>query len=69
VVAENAGNAAQTTAVVVPQSVLIIRQTRQVHEEIAKVIQRVENGDAAEPAYAAPGFGGGGGFGGGLLSK
>ncbi len=55
-------------------SVLIVTQTRGRHEEIAKVISRVQQGDA-DPRWGSGGMGGGlggggfggGGFGGGFL--
>lgn len=57
---------------VVPHDVLIIRQTRNVHERIALTIQRIEQGDppAEDPAEAGTMGGaafGGGGFGGGFF--
>ncbi len=52
---------------VVARAVLIIRQTRAVHDEIAKVIVRVETGDMAEGLKGGMG-GGMGGFGGGFFS-
>ena len=53
-------------AVFVPQSVLIIHQTRAAHEEIVKVVRRIERGDPPEQFESrAIGGGGGGGFGGG----
>jgi hypothetical protein len=51
--------------VVLPQAVLIIRQTRAAHIEIADVIRRVESGDVTD---FGSGLGGMGGFGGGFLS-
>jgi hypothetical protein len=51
---------------VVSRSVLIVRQTRKAHDEIAKVIQRVESGDASKLGGGRVG-GGGGGFGGGFF--
>jgi len=60
-----AGKQTKTDALVVSQAVLIIRQTRAAHEEIAKVITRVEHGDPFGEAEGQ-GFGGiGGGLGGG----
>ncbi len=52
--------------VVVPRAVLIIRQARKTHDEIADVIRRVESGDG----MTGGGFGGmgGGGFGAGFFS-
>lgn len=53
----------QAQTIVVSRSVLIVHQTRAVHEQIAEVIRRVKEGDATQ------GFGGGGGgFGGGFMS-
>lgn len=58
-------------AVVVNHSVLVIRQMREVHEEIPEILQRIELGDGAFQAFsaeAAPsGMGGMGGFGGGFF--
>jgi hypothetical protein len=51
-------------ALVVARTVLIIRQTRAVHDEIAKIISRVETGDARGAAGDAMGVGGMGGMGG-----
>ena len=52
----------------IERAVLIVQQTRAAHEEIAKVIARVESGDARSFG-AAGGMGGGmGGFGGGFFS-
>ncbi len=52
-------------ALVVTRTVLIVRQTRAAHDEIAKVISRVESGDARGAAGGAMGMGGGmGGMGG-----
>ncbi len=53
-------------AVVVERSVLIIRQTRAAHKEIASIIGRVKSGDA--PVGGLGGGMGGGGFGGGFFS-
>lgn len=57
-------------ALVVNNTVLVIRQSREVHEEISQLLERVQHGDAprylsgeAMPAPAAPG-----GFGGGFFS-
>ena len=46
---------------VVSRAVLIIRQTRAAHEEIAEVIRRLESGDIVG------GAGGGGGAAGGMM--
>ncbi len=54
-------------AVVVSRSVLIVEQTRAVHEKIEEVIRRVESGDASKSVGGGLG-GGGGGFGGGYFS-
>ncbi|HUG90215.1 MAG TPA: hypothetical protein VML55_05250 [Planctomycetaceae bacterium] len=54
-------------AFAVPRAVLIIRQTRAAHDEVARIIRRVEQGDPDELAGAEGGFGGGG-FGGGFFS-
>lgn len=54
------------SALVVPQSVLIVKQTRENHEAIADRIQKVRHGDAAA-AMEGKAFGGGG-FGGGAFS-
>lgn len=54
----------RTDALVVSRSVLIIRQTRAAHKEIAEVIRRVERGDPTEEATGV-GLGGVGGQGGG----
>jgi hypothetical protein len=53
----------QTQAIVVSRAVLIVHQTRAIHEEIAELIRRVEEGDATQGLG-----GGGGGFGGGFMS-
>ena len=50
--------------ILVERSVLVIRQTMAVHEQISELITRVEQGD---PDLSQGGFGGGG-FGGGLFS-
>ena len=66
------GEAQPATRLVIPQAVLIITQTRARHDEISKIIRRVEKGDSTGPAAtdgqpnAGGGLGGGGGgFGGG----
>jgi hypothetical protein len=57
-----------STRLIIERAVLIVQQTRAAHEEIAKVIARVESGDA-RPFGTAGGMGGGmGGFGGGFFS-
>ena len=57
--------------VVLQRAVLIIRQTRAAHDDIAKVIGRVESGDARAAdgvgGMGGGGMGGGGGFGGGFF--
>lgn len=58
------GDGGQDATLVVARAVLIIRQTRAAHEEIAKVIRRIETGDAVENDDAVGGMGGMGGFGG-----
>ena len=58
----NDKNKANSPAFILPQAVLIIRQTRAVHERIVEVIRRVEQGDPAGE-LSPDGFGGGG-FGG-----
>ncbi len=50
---------------VAARAVLIIRQTRAAHEQIAKVIRRVRSGDHVNYGDGVGGVGGGGGFGGG----
>ena len=46
----------------IEQATLVIRQKRRIHEEIAELIRRVENGDELR---SSPAFSGGGGLGGG----
>lgn len=60
---------------IVSNAVLIVRQRRDVHDEIAEVVRRVEQGDdaagfggAGEPGGIPAGMGGMGGFGGGYFS-
>lgn len=53
-------------ALVISRAVLIIRHTREVQEEIAEVIKRVEEGDASQESEADA-MGGMGGFGGGFF--
>lgn len=61
-----ASTTTQTETSIVEQSVLIVRQTREVHDEIAAILERIKNGD---PQSNGGGFGGGGqGFGGGLFN-
>ncbi|QDU54876.1 FecR family protein [Aeoliella mucimassa] len=52
----------------VPKSVLVITQTRAVHEEISEVIRRVELGDNQGGFGSKSGGMGGGGFGGGFFA-
>jgi len=54
----------QANSLVVPRAVIIVRQSRQAHDEIAKVIRLVENGDP--PPITGMGLGGIGGAGGGM---
>lgn len=65
--ASAADDPANAQTLVVSRAVLIIRQTRAAHDEIAEVIRRVESGDALEEPDGG-GFGMGGGFGGGFYS-
>ena len=55
-----AGEKSKTLALVVSNAVLIIRQTRATHDEIVKVIRRIELGDSTEASVA-------GGMGGGMM--
>ncbi len=59
-----------SSIVVVPQSVLIIHQTRKNHEKISTLIRRIQNGDPPIMFDGGGGLGGGGGggFGGGYFS-
>lgn len=59
---------ANAAAWVVPRAVLIIRQSRAAHDEIAEVIRRVEQGDPLPSSEEPEGGFGGGGFGGGFFS-
>jgi hypothetical protein len=62
------GGQAKANAFVAARSVLIIRQTREVHVEIAEVIMRIKNGDPEETEFIPGGMGGfGGGIGGGFF--
>ncbi len=66
--ANQEGESGQAAAsIALAQAVLIIRQTRAAHKEIAEVIRRVEEGDPREDEQnrAIRGGFGGGGFGGG----
>lgn len=66
----NGNQAVAGVGVVLPQSVLIIRQTRSNHEKISTVIRRIQNGDQPfQSGFTGGGYGGGGGgFGGGYFS-
>lgn len=84
--AQSAGGSesdASAREIVVARAVLIVTQTRDAHDEIQKVIRRVEHGDASDPFPTGAGGGmggmgggiggmgggmGGGGFGGGMFS-
>jgi hypothetical protein len=57
---------ADKSPVVVPQSVIIIEQTRENHENIVERIQKVRHGEP-EALKGSGGMGGGGGFGGGAF--
>ena len=70
----NAGAEAPSN-LVADRAVLVIEQTREVHDEIANVLVRVQSGDVwqhrgpmALGGGAGGGFGGGGSFGGGYFS-
>ncbi|MHB0961337.1 MAG: hypothetical protein ACYC6N_05330 [Pirellulaceae bacterium] len=56
------GDGGKDTTLIVARAVLIIRQTRAAHEEIAEVIRRIETGDAVKNDNAIGGMGGFGGF-------
>ena len=62
------GTPENSRTLVVARAVLIVRQTRAVQDEIAKVIARVETGDATDGGQGGMGGGMGGGFGGGFFS-
>ena len=64
------GGEVQAARLLADRSVLIIKQTRECHEEIEKVIMRVQMGDSFGPQFGGGGLGGvgGGGFGGGFFS-
>lgn len=67
---ESVDQSRDARTLVASRAVLIITQTRETHDKIAKVIRRVESGDS-EPGMDAmgSGMGGmGGGFGGGFFS-
>jgi hypothetical protein len=64
----NGKNSNQTQSVVVARSVLIIKQTRKVHDEIGEFILRVEAGNANFRGGKFGGGFGGGGFGGDFFS-
>ncbi|MBN83152.1 MAG: hypothetical protein CMJ70_23715 [Planctomycetaceae bacterium] len=55
----NADIKQSTLSLVIERSVLIIRQTRSAHEEIATIIRRVKNGDTPAGGIGGGGFGGG----------
>ena len=61
---------AANNAMVVAHSVLIVTQSRKIHEEIAVVISRIKSGDTLHQDEFSGGGGGygGGGFGGGFFS-
>lgn len=65
-ISHTAGEGGTSRAMAIGQAVLIIRQTRAAHDEIASAINRVQFGDMQEAE--ASGMGGGGGFGGGFFS-
>jgi hypothetical protein len=57
------GQPSSGTPIVVEHSILIVTHTREVHEELGKLLQKLQTGDPlVEPQ---PGMGGMGGFGGG----
>ncbi|PHR93993.1 MAG: hypothetical protein COA78_32220 [Blastopirellula sp.] len=60
------GKASDAPAFLIKQSVLIVKHTRETHDEIKEVISRVQKGDKIltmeEKQKAMGGFGGGGGF-------
>lgn len=56
------------TALIVEHSVLLIKQTRATHEQIAELIQKIEHGDTPPAMGMGGGMGGMGGFGGGYFS-
>ncbi len=64
VVADKPSGTGSPHALVVRNSVLIVRQMREVHESIAELIDKIEHGDV--PEATGGGFGGGGLGGGGL---
>lgn len=72
VVAPKEANEKDSRALVVSQSVLIVSQSRENHEEVKKVIRRVREGDSQtgdSGGFTGGGGGfGGGGFGGGFFS-
>ena len=67
VVAPEDPNEKDSRALVVQQSVLIVNQSRNNHEEVSEVIRRVQQGDAIEREFPGGNMGGGG-FGGGFFS-
>ena len=62
------GDKAQSPGLVVAHAVLVIRQTRAAHDEIVKIIRRVEQGDPPPVDDSVGGGLGGGGFGGSFFS-
>ncbi len=52
----------------IPYSVLVIYQSREVHNELPDLLQRIQHGDRPDPATGGMGGMGGGGFGGGYFS-
>lgn len=65
---ETSDSASKVSPLVASRAVLIIKQTRAVHKEIADVIQRIEHGDKPLDEKPARGGAGGGGFGGGFFN-
>ncbi len=66
------GDATRELTLMAERAVLIVTQTRAAHEEVAKIIQRVQTGDPSPSSYMEQtgmgGMGGMGGFGGGYFS-
>ena len=60
---EPAGN-----SVLIPYSVLVIKQTREVHDQLPELLQKIENGEAFDNGLGGNGMGGMGGFGGGFFN-
>ena len=68
VVAEKTAGNETKNALAVENSVLVVRQMREVHEQIAELISRIEHGDGMIGGTGLGGaMGGGGGFGGGFF--